>query len=43
MGRDESMKKNSLQKMKKVILSGGVLLTGLLTFDFQKRLQLMDM
>ncbi|MEC3464965.1 chitin-binding protein, partial [Bacillus thuringiensis] len=31
------MKKNSLQKMKKVILSGGVLLTGLLTFGFSEK------
>ena len=37
MGRDERMKKNSLQKMKKVILSGGVLLTGLLTFGFSEK------
>lgn len=31
------MKKNSLQKMKKVILSSGVLLTGLLTFGFSEK------
>ena len=30
------MKKISLQKMKKVMLSGGILLTGLLTFGFSE-------
>ena len=31
------MKKTSLQKVKKVILSGGILLTGLLTFGFSEK------
>ena len=37
------MKTQGLQKVKKVILSGGILLTGLLTFGFSEKLQLMDM
>ena len=37
------MKTKGLQKVKKVILSGGILLTGLLTFGFSEKLQLMDM
>lgn len=31
------MKKTSLQKMKKIMLSGGILLTGLLTFGFSEK------
>ncbi len=38
MGKgDDEMKTKGLQKVKKVILSGGILLTGLLTFGFSEK------